>query len=298
MRRPIVRMIGQPPSVVPAVSAAPHASSAHRGDARCEVSPAATSNAATIPMDFCASFAPCVKARPPDMVHCPACTGPRASRGAACGTPPPAVDDKAGQKTRDGGQRQHAHHAQHPHRLDPLEPAPVHRTYATVDERGADQPAEQRVPGTRREGPPPGDSVPRHRTSQCRAEHEHHLVVRNDHNPRDRVSNRLPENERSDHIPRRREHDCRTRAGRTRRHERRDGVCGVVQAIGERKRQRHPNRDDQGKTHQQSLIPRAVRNAAFSLGTGPYSDTGVAYVRMPSGRRMGRGQTIRLRRGP
>ena len=74
---PIVRMIGQPPSMVPAVSAAPQASSAQNGDARCEVSPAARSKAATIPIDFCTSFAPCVNARPPDIVHCPARTGPR-----------------------------------------------------------------------------------------------------------------------------------------------------------------------------------------------------------------------------
>ena len=253
-------MIGQPPSVVPRVSAAPQATTAHRGDERCAVSPAATSNAATIPIDFCASFAPWVKARPPDIVHCPARTGPRtrlvARRATRRARP---VHDKAGQKTEDRGQRQHSHHTQHANRFDPVEPAPVHRAGATFRERGADQPAQQCVTGTRREGAPPSDRVPRHRASQRGAQHEHDLIGGNGDNPSDGVGDRLPEDQRSDHVAQRREHDCRTRLGCTSRDERRDRVRCVVQAVGERECQRHPNRDHYRSAHRQSLVPTAAR---------------------------------------
>ena len=58
IRRPMVRTIGQPPSVVPAVSATAHASFTHVGESRLPMLPSASSTTATTPTDFDASFAP------------------------------------------------------------------------------------------------------------------------------------------------------------------------------------------------------------------------------------------------
>ena len=70
MPRPTVRMMRQPPSVVPAVSASAQATVTHRGGLPSEsMSPLAKSSAATTPIDFCASLAPWLNARPADVTH-------------------------------------------------------------------------------------------------------------------------------------------------------------------------------------------------------------------------------------
>ena len=52
MRRPTVAMIRQPPSAVPAVSAAAQASFAHVGAASVSIRASASSSAAITPIDF------------------------------------------------------------------------------------------------------------------------------------------------------------------------------------------------------------------------------------------------------
>ena len=210
MRRPSVRTIGQPPIAVPAVSAAPHASSTHVGDARCWSSPPATSNNATTPTAFCASFAPWVSARPSDMTHWPARTGPRtrrvlrrAARRSA------AVDDEPGHEAQHRRDRQHRRDAEHADGLDAVEAAPVHRARASLGERGTDETAEQRVSRARRQAPPPGDAVPGHRARERGAEDRDHLVRRDGDDACDRARHRGAEQERAEDIAR-----CRERAPR------------------------------------------------------------------------------------
>ena len=221
IRLPIVRMIGQPPSMVPAVSAALQASSAQQR--RCEVRGFACREEQGCHDSNRLLYVVRAMRQRETARHRPlpgAYGPPHANRGAACDTTRRPVHDETCQKAEQGGQRQHAHHAQHPHRLDPIEPTPVHGTCATLSDRCADQPAQQCVARTRREGPPPSDRVPRHCTGQCRPHHEHHLVDGNGDNPGDRVGDRLPQDERSDHIAQGCEHDCGTWPGCTRRHQR------------------------------------------------------------------------------
>ena len=150
MRRPIVRTIGQPPSVVPAVSAAPHASSAQTGEARCEVSPAGEGAARPRfrSTSVHRSLHGSMRDRPTSSTARRAPALSHESWRGACDTPRPSVRDQARQKPDDGCQRHHNHHAQHTDRLDPVEPAPVHRTRTTLSESCADQPAQQCVTGT------------------------------------------------------------------------------------------------------------------------------------------------------
>ncbi len=260
IRLPIVRMIGQPPSVVPRVSAAPQASHCPQG--RREMRGLACRNEQRghdpdrlLRIVCTMGEGETTRHRPLPGAHGP----PHSTGGTASDPARRPVHDKAGQETEDRGQRQHSHHTQHANRFDPVEPAPVHRAGAAFRERGADQPAQQCVTGTRREGAPPRDRVPRHRASQRGAQHEHDLIGGNDDDPSDGVGDRLPEDQRSDHVAQRREHDCRTRPGCTSRDERRDRVRGVVQAVGERERQRHPNRDHYRSAHRQSLVPAVAR---------------------------------------
>ena len=79
----------------------------------------------------------------------------------------------------------------------------------------------------------------------------------------------LPRIERSDHVAHCREHNCRTRPSRTRRDQRCDRVRCIVQTVGERERQRHPNRDHHSSTHQQSLLPPQPRRARRSTRACP-----------------------------
>src|SRR5215217_1997864 len=72
MRRPTVAMIRHPPSAVPTVSAAAHATFAHVGAASVSVCPPASSSAAITPIDFWASLAPWLNASAADIPHSPA----------------------------------------------------------------------------------------------------------------------------------------------------------------------------------------------------------------------------------
>ena len=69
MRRPIVRMIRQPPIAVPRVSAAPQTSFTQSGTVSESRWPLASSSAATTPIDFCASLAPWPKDSAADIAH-------------------------------------------------------------------------------------------------------------------------------------------------------------------------------------------------------------------------------------
>ena len=90
--------------------------------------------------------------------------------------------------------------------MDPVEPAPVHRVGPSHDERGADEPAEQRVPRARRQAAPPGEPVPGHRTRERGAEHRDHIVRTDRDDARDRARHRLAEQQRAEHVADRGEH--------------------------------------------------------------------------------------------
>ncbi len=80
MRRPTVRMIRHPPSVVPSVRAIAERATAQVGAESVSMLPSASSSAAITPTVFWASLAPWLKASAADIAHSPPWTGPRQRR--------------------------------------------------------------------------------------------------------------------------------------------------------------------------------------------------------------------------
>ena len=144
--------------------------------------------------------------------------------------------------------------AEHSDRFDAVEAAPVDRARAALGERGADEAAEQRVSRARRQTAPPGEPVPHDRARQRGAEDLGHLIRRNRDDARDRVRHRAPEQERTEHVARRREQHRGTRTRGAGRDERRDRVRRVVNTVGERECERHPHRDNKPGAHRQILV--------------------------------------------
>ena len=161
-----------------------------------------------------------------------------------------AVHDDPGGEADHGRDRQDRGNAEHTDRFDSVEAAPVDRAGASLDERGADETAEQRVSRARRKTAPPGETVPRNRTGQRGAEDLDHLGRRDRDDARDRVRNRAPEQERAENVARRREQHRSTGTRGAGRDERRDRVRRVVNTIGEREGQRHPHRENKATAHQ------------------------------------------------
>ena len=65
----------------------------------------------------------------------------------------------------------------------------------------------------------------------------------------DRVRNGSPDEQRTEQVAHRSEHDGRTRSRRARRDQGRDRVGGVVQPVGDGKGQRESHRDDEPRVH-------------------------------------------------
>ena len=195
-----------------------------------------------IPIVFCASFVPCVKAtKPPEMSW--------SRRNTLLHRPGRALSDHP---QHDGHQRRREQEAEHrrqerrnEHLL--LQALPLDDFEASGRRHGrADDAADQRVARARRKAQVPRDQVPRDRADEPR---EHDLE-------RDRLRvddargdgrRDLEEEERADEVEDRRAEHSEARRERPRRDARRDRVRGVVEPVREVEEERgHDDGDERG----------------------------------------------------
>ncbi len=145
IRRPIVRMIRQPPSAVPIVSAAPQTSFTQSGTVSVSRWPLASSSAAITPIDFWASLAPWPNASAADIPHCARLIGSSARGSPVAGR---AVDAREGEAEAEPEERRDRERDQHPveaDRVQPIEPAEVDGADPGIGNCGADEAADQRM---------------------------------------------------------------------------------------------------------------------------------------------------------
>ena len=162
--RPIVRTIRQPPSAVPSVSAAAHATAAHVGEPSVVARPSATSSAAITPTDFCASLAPWPNASAAEVAHSPPRTGPRQRRVARRPARRSArIAAEAGDRAEHRRERERDEH--HGDGVPGDDPG------SAGDHARADQSADQRVAGTGGKPACPRRKVPRHGGRQRGRDH-------------------------------------------------------------------------------------------------------------------------------
>jgi hypothetical protein len=139
-RRPMVLTIRHPPNAVPAVSATEQASLVHTGTASDWVVPWASSRTARTPTAFCASLAPWLNARHPEVTHCDRSTSGLARVVALRSPTHPDLHRPGRAKAEHRRDRQRHQGADHPGRTPTADPAPVDRPGARLHHRGAHQP--------------------------------------------------------------------------------------------------------------------------------------------------------------
>ena len=150
--RPSARSASRPASCR-AVSAAAQASSPRRAPTSVSISPPASSSAAITPIDFCASLAPWLNASAADIAHSPAADR-RVPAPASRGVPrrrSARISSSAASAPSSGETASADERADHADRMPALEPAPVDRLDAALDERRSDEAADERVAGARRQ---------------------------------------------------------------------------------------------------------------------------------------------------
>ena len=158
----------------PGVSATAQARVAQVGASLSEsIFPAPSSRAAITPTAFWASLAPWLKASAEDMAHWPATTGPVPGAGQAArrGAAAPGSRGAATRPPRTGEMASAIRVPKTPTGLPDSIPPQLTASNAPLDQRGADQPANQGVAGARGQAEPPGRHVPGDRRSQPAADH-------------------------------------------------------------------------------------------------------------------------------
>jgi hypothetical protein len=145
----------------------------------------------------------------------------------------------------DRGHRERDQDPEHADGPPVLDPAPVDRVHAALDDGGADQPADQRMPGTRRQAEPPGHNIPGHRRGQAGANHLNRHLRRDRDDAAHRVGDRCTEEQRAEQIEHRREQDRLQRRRGPRGDQRGDRVGRVVEPVrdGEPDREQHRDRE-------------------------------------------------------
>ena len=136
-----------------------------------------------------------------------------------------------------------------------LDPAPVDRVHAAFD-GGADQPADERMPGARRQAEPPGHKIPGRRR-QAGANHLNRHVRRDGDDAADRVGDGCAEEQRAEEVEHRREQDRLQRRRGPRGDQRGDRVGCVVEPVRDGEPDREQHRD-----HKLGLHGRTIRSAA------------------------------------
>ena len=104
--------------------------------------------------------------------------------------------------------------ADHADRVDAVQPAPVHRAAAARHERRADEAADERVAGARRQAPVPRDEVPRDGGEQARADDGDRLGAVDRDDSADRARDRRADEQRADEIEHGGEHERLAAAAR------------------------------------------------------------------------------------
>ena len=162
-RWPIVRMIRQPPTAVPADSAVAETTMTQVGTVTLGITPAENRARVMMPIVFCASFEPWAKAMNAaenDLQPAEAAGHRLALR------PPEDPEDREDEGERD----REAEDRRGEHRDEDLadDPRQVQRAGPGADDRRAEQAADQRVAARARQALLPGDEVPRDRADERR----------------------------------------------------------------------------------------------------------------------------------
>ena len=249
-----VRMIRHPPSAVPAVSAAAHATITQVGADSESIRPSASSSAAITPTDFCASLAPWLKASAADVTHCPARTG-RASAGSARARPAGGRGSRAERQPAE--HRRDRERDQGPEDADRMQPSMPPQLTASMPPSTTAAPTS---PPTRAwpelDGSPSRQVTRFQVTAAARPEPITSIATdgRDGDDAADRVGDRRAEEQRAQQVEDRGQDD-RLRGPRgPRSDQRRDRVGGVVQAV----------RDREGEREERPR-PRAPRPSADSM---------------------------------
>ena len=146
--------------------------------------------------------------------------------------------------------------------LMPSNPPHCTASGTPLDDRGAHEPAEQRVARARREPEAPGDEIPDDRTGEGGTEHGDRLVCTDGDDPGDRARDRRTEEHRTEDVPDAGECDRRTGLRGAGAHKRGDGVRGVVESVGDGEGECDRNPQHQARVHGSSLVrPGVVRRA-------------------------------------
>ena len=232
------------------------------------MSPAASSSAAMTPTDFCASLAPWLNASAAEVTHCDRLDWccPPSGRPAAEDADGPDCGQRGqrAQRRRDGKRDQRSQHADG---MEPVQATPVDCVGAPRQERGPDETPDEGVAGARGEPERPRDPVPGRCRREAGSDDRYRLRWRHRDDAPDRVRNGSPDEQRTEQVAHRSEHDGRTRSRRARRDQGRDRVGGVVQPVGDGKGQREAHRDDEPRVHAGRLSgpPRGARSPANCL---------------------------------
>ena len=262
MRRPMVLTIRHPPSAVPTVSAPAQVKIAQTGTESDWVVPLASSSTASTPTAFWASLAPWLKASHPEVTHCARSTGrfARAVTRRSQRRTPRSIS-QAAPKPSTGEIASATRTPTTPVGCPSLTPPQLTAPEARLHHRGAHQPPDQRVAGAGRQPPPPGHQVPDHRSGQGGTDHDHRLRRRHLDDAGDRVGHGRPQQQRTQQVADRGQDDRRSRTGASGRHQRRDGVGRVVEAVGERERQDGHNGQHERRVHPSAhpSLPRLAR---------------------------------------
>ncbi len=224
--------------------------------------PLATSSAAMIPTAFWASFEPWLKASHAEATHWTPRTGPRNRTVAR----PIARRARRSRTRATTNPRQVARRS--PTRTPKTPPSwpswtgsPVDRVETGVEQRRADQAADQGVARARRDPPPPGEGVPDDRSGQAGADDRHGLLRRHGHDLGDRVGDGGADEQRAEEVEHRGHRDGRERPGDPRRDEGRDRVRRVVEAVRQGEREGHHDRQDERQVGRHPLTRVADPNA-------------------------------------
>ena len=163
-----------------------------------------------------------------------------------------ARDGQGGERAEHGRDRERDRRADDADRAQAVQPAPLHRVGAALDQRRADEAAHERVARARRQPEPPRQRVPRYRRQQAARDHgDRRLAVDRD-DAADRVRDRCADEQRSERVEHGGEQQRLGWAGHAGRHERRDRVRGVVDAVGERECEHEQQRDPEAEVHRAS----------------------------------------------
>jgi hypothetical protein len=125
--------------------------------------------------------------------------------------------------------------------------------------------------------PPPREQIPGRRGRQGSADHLDRLRSRHLHDRGDGVGHRSSQQQRPEQVEHRGQGDRGAWAGASGSHQRRDRVGGVMEAVGERKRQGGHDRQPERRLHAGDPPPRQARIIA-----------GARTTKVRSGRRRGR----------